>query len=128
MGRYYNGDIEGKFWFAVQSSDDGEFFGAQGSEPNYIDYYVDDIDAVEEGVANCLEVLGDNKERLDKFFADRDYYNDDDIKQVWLDEYKETATNDTIQTMLRWYARLELGEKILACVKEHGECSFTAEL
>ena len=29
MGRYYDGDIEGKFWFAVQSSDDGEFFGAK---------------------------------------------------------------------------------------------------
>ena len=26
MGRYYNGDIEGKFWFAVQSSDDADFF------------------------------------------------------------------------------------------------------
>ena len=24
MGRYYNGDIEGKFWFGVQSSDDVE--------------------------------------------------------------------------------------------------------
>ena len=22
MGRYYHGDIEGKFWFAVQSSQD----------------------------------------------------------------------------------------------------------
>ena len=28
MGRHYDGDIEGKFWFAVQSSDDGEYFGA----------------------------------------------------------------------------------------------------
>ena len=27
MGRYYTGDIEGKFWFAVQSSDDADFFG-----------------------------------------------------------------------------------------------------
>jgi hypothetical protein len=27
MGRYYNGDIEGKFWVAVQSSDDADFFG-----------------------------------------------------------------------------------------------------
>ena len=41
MGRYYEGDIEGKFWFGVQSSDDGEFFGAQEQESNYIDYYVD---------------------------------------------------------------------------------------
>ena len=36
MGRYYNGDIEGKFWFGVQSSDDGDFFGSKGEEPNHI--------------------------------------------------------------------------------------------
>ena len=29
MGRYYDGDIEGKFWFGIQSSADGEFFGAR---------------------------------------------------------------------------------------------------
>ena len=27
MGRYYGGDIEGKFWFGVQSSDDADHFG-----------------------------------------------------------------------------------------------------
>ena len=32
MGRYYSGDIEGKFWFGVQSSTDGEFFGAEEQE------------------------------------------------------------------------------------------------
>ena len=31
MGRFYTGDICGKFWFAVQSSNDAEYFGA---EPN----------------------------------------------------------------------------------------------
>ena len=40
MGRYYEGDIEGKFWFAVQSSDDGEHFGAEEQGSNYIEYYV----------------------------------------------------------------------------------------
>ena len=38
MGRYYHGDIEGKFWFAVQSSDDGEYFGMRESQ-SYIEYY-----------------------------------------------------------------------------------------
>jgi len=28
MGRYYTGDIVGKFWFAIQSSDDASHFGA----------------------------------------------------------------------------------------------------
>lgn len=29
MGRYYSGDIAGKFWFACQSSDDAENFGGK---------------------------------------------------------------------------------------------------
>ena len=29
MGRYYYGDISGKFWVAVQSSDDASYFGAE---------------------------------------------------------------------------------------------------
>ena len=42
MGRYYYGDIEGKFMFAVQSSDAGERFGAYETpqEPSSIDYAV----------------------------------------------------------------------------------------
>ena len=28
MGRYYSGDIEGKFWFGIQPSNDAEQFGA----------------------------------------------------------------------------------------------------
>ena len=39
MGRYYTGDIEGKFMFGVQDSDAGERFGAVGS--NVISYSVD---------------------------------------------------------------------------------------
>ena len=32
MGRYYSGDIEGKFAFAVQSSNDADFFGVTGEQ------------------------------------------------------------------------------------------------
>jgi hypothetical protein len=38
MGRYYTGDIEGKFMFGVQSSDDANFFGVEG-ESRSLDYY-----------------------------------------------------------------------------------------
>lgn len=41
MGRYYDGDIEGKFWFGVQSSDDGEHFGSEECESNVIEYRQD---------------------------------------------------------------------------------------
>ena len=36
MGRYYNGDIEGKFWVAVQPSDAAARFGGRNYEPSYI--------------------------------------------------------------------------------------------
>jgi hypothetical protein len=37
MGRYYTGDIVGKFWFAIQSSDDASHFGA--SPEQFYEYY-----------------------------------------------------------------------------------------
>jgi hypothetical protein len=36
MGRYYGGDIAGKFWFAVQNSCDAQHFGVQPSGPHLI--------------------------------------------------------------------------------------------
>ena len=52
MGRYYSGDIDGKFWFALQSSDAADRFGVTGTQPNYLHYYFDDSDleAVEEEI------------------------------------------------------------------------------
>lgn len=58
MGRLYDGDIEGKFWFAVQPASDGEFFGAEEQEQNHIDYYTEDLERAEAGVKTCLENLG----------------------------------------------------------------------
>ena len=37
MGRYYSGDINGKFMFAVQPSDAGERFGATEQESYFIE-------------------------------------------------------------------------------------------
>ena len=128
MGRYYSGDIEGKFWFGVQSSDDGEFFGAKPSEPNYVDYYVGDIEPVKEGIKECHEALGENLNRLDEFFLDKQGYNDEMIVNWYQEKYGKTITEGDIMDMLKWYARLRLGEKIHDCMKENGECSFSAEL
>jgi hypothetical protein len=38
MGRYYNGDIEGKFWVAVQSSNAADQFGVEGTAPEQLEY------------------------------------------------------------------------------------------
>lgn len=129
MGRYYNGDIEGKFWFGVQSSDDGEFFGAVGSEPAYIDYYIDDMEAVTNGINKCLEFLGLNRKRLDDFFNSLKFgYNEEMIAKHWQKKHGIAITEKDIREMLAWYARLELGEKILNCMETQGDCRFQAEL
>ena len=59
MGRYYSGDIEGKFWFAVQSSSDADFFGCEG-QSTYLNYYFDEdnLPDIEEGIARCEDALG----------------------------------------------------------------------
>jgi hypothetical protein len=122
MGRFYTGDIEGKFWFAVQSSDDGEFFGAEAQEPQEIDYYVEDLDKVNEGVAICLEKLGATKEKFDEFFKEHDAYNDSMLAEFF------NIPELRVKGLLEWYARLELGLKIQKCVQEQGDCSFSAEI
>lgn len=129
MGRYYSGDIEGKFWFGVQSSDDGEFFGAKPHEPNYINYSVEEIEPVEEGIKECHEALGENLMRLDDFFNSLEHgYNEEMILDWYEKKYNEKITESDVNEMLEWYARLRLGEKIYDCMKQNGECHFEAEL
>ena len=126
MGRYYNGDIEGKFWFGVQSSDDGDFFGSKGEEPNtFLNYHFtkdEHLKDIKKGIKECEKELGTWKEKLDKFFTDNNGYNDKMIEdQIGLKKEKS-------KELLEWYARLELGNQILECVMKQGDCSFEAEL
>ncbi len=125
MGRYYSGDIEGKFWFGHQSSDDASFFGGQVNEPNYIEYEFskeNDFEEVVQGLNKCLKELGDYKIKLDLFFATHDSYNDEQ-----LEKYLGLNTAE-VGAKLTWYARWELGEKIKNCLKEQEYCNFEAEL
>jgi len=137
MGRYYSGDIEGKFWFAVQSSDDASFFGGSEDEvyhqdengddypePSEIEYFFQtgDLEEIDHGIKECLSQLGDRKGQLDAFFARLDGYNDVMVSESLEIDIKE------VRPLLEWYARLELGVKIRDCVKKKGQCSFTAEL
>ena len=129
MGRYYNGDIEGKFWFGVQSSDDGEFFGARELEQLYVTYIVEDIAEVDKGLDMCILALGINKKRLDEFFEScENGYNDDMIIKHYKDKLRLTIDEGFVSKMLTWYARLDLGEKIKKCMVENDYCEFTAEL
>jgi len=121
MGRYYQGDIEGKFWFGCQSSDDGEFFGAKEEESNMVDYRISqkNIDEVHIGIAKCKEALG-------KYLILFDLaYNGG------LDKHSEWAKlNENEQRELyEWFARLDIGMRILVhFITNQGEdCYFSAE-
>ena len=124
MGRHISGDITHKFWFAVQVSNDADFFGVTGSQEQ-INYYFDEdnLKDIKKGVKKCKETLGDNKKKLDKFF-------DTNGKEGYTDNMmlKFGFKQEEIKSLLEWYARLFLGEKILKCVKETGQCSFDAEI
>ena len=127
MGRYYSGDIEGKFWFGIQSSTDADFFGGEGYQPEEMNYWFEksDLDTIKEGIKICKDKLGKNKKRFDIFFDENNGYNDNILQRHWLKHYEEPINVDHD---LEWYARLLFGEQILECVQDQGDCSFTAEL
>ena len=127
MGRYYHGDIEGKFWFAVQGSTDANFFGGEEYQTEEMNYFFDkgDLDDIKEGIKICKDKLSKNKKRLDKFFDTNDGYNDSILHDYWFKEYQDHIN---VNRDLQWYARLLLGEQILECVEEDDSCAFTAEL
>lgn len=131
MGRYYNGDIEGKFWFAVQSSNDADFFGVEG-EASHVNYYYheDHLDKVKEGIKDCKSSLGEYKKHLDNFFKTdgKEGYNDNMLINYLDKNAKGTHSEIGVKFFLEWYARLDLGNQIYKCIKDNGECSFEAEL
>ena len=130
MGRYYHGDIEGKFWFAVQSSNDADFFGVEG-EPTYLNYYFNDQDKdkVHEGIVKLDKSLGRYKKLLDEFFESREGYNNEQLTK-FLDEknHPHCHSEEEVKVYLKLYARYELGKQIYDCINENGECHFEAEL
>lgn len=119
MGRYYSGDINGKFWFAVQSSTAADRFGSSYYEPNYVEYSFDEshLEECEAEIQRILDNLGDKKQVLDDFFSKPTGYTDKDMEDLGISK-KE----------LEDYADLELGIQIRDCIKENGECNFQAEI
>ena len=119
MGRYYSGMIEGKFWFALQSSDAADRFGVIGSSPSYLEYNFgeEDLQGVEDEIKVIEDFLGDKKRILDEFFNTNNGYTDKMIEDLGI-----------LQSELKEYADLEMGYKIRDCIKEEGSCGFEAEL
>jgi hypothetical protein len=124
MGRSYFGDIEGKMWFGIQSSNDASFFGGTECEPNTIEYSFisDDLEQIKDGIEKCKEALGENKEKLDVFFSSNNVYNNKMISN------EISIREGDVNKILKWYARLEMGIKIAEKVEEMGSCVFEVEL
>ena len=148
MGRYYEGDIDGKFWFAVQSSDDGEFFGAEEQESNWIDYYVD-RETFEEtnGIKKCKKeltfkhngktkrwwVLHDNWQKVvDEHYKANTNDPDNKYKYIgfaeWLKKEHDIGTGERsftdaidseFNTIYVWLARLDMGRKMQKYFKDN---------
>ena len=124
MGRYINGDINLKLWFAVQNSDAADRFGVTGHQPEELYYYFDQesLPEIYQELSNIARNLGSNLVLLHKFFNDNTGYTDEKVA-----EYLKVEL-DVAKNLLKEYADFELGLKIAEAVRTTGECEFTAEL
>jgi hypothetical protein len=132
MGRYYSGDIEGKFWFGVQSSDDANYFGGvevevedeESEEVMSMEYFFEkeDLEDINAGIKECLDGLGEAKQKIDGYFETRSGYNDITMSEELGISVEKLRDNLTL------YARLRLGNQIKECVEKRGKCYFTADL
>jgi hypothetical protein len=126
MGRYYWGDIEGKFWFAVQSSDDASNFGVDGEyhEKNgtiTYEFQKEDLLKVDEQLLAVKHKLGSHMGELDEFFKKNNGYNDEMLVE------QTNIPAEEVSTSLRLYARYGLGVEIRDCILKNGSCMFEAE-
>lgn len=122
MGRYYSGDIEGKFWFGVQPSDVAESFGAVEQEKYLVDYvvYREHLDKTNKRMNELVLKMGDAKQKLDDFFSKKDSYNDQILEENGID-FK----------YIPMYADWTFGKKILDFFDQNPDedyCEFSAEL
>jgi hypothetical protein len=119
MGRYYSGDINGKFWFGVQDSTAADRFGVTYCEPQYVDYYFqeENLPKVKREIKRIEEGLGDKLQVIKDFFEKKDSYIESELEDLGI-----------CRMELSEYADLLLGIKIRDCLIKNGDCSFTAEL
>lgn len=130
MGRYYSGDIDGKFWTAVQGSGAADRFGVEGTQPYYLEYtfYKDEhYDIIVEELANIKNNLGENFELIETFFSQVDSYNNERIQEFFATKGK-VITDDDVENILSEYADYILGDKIRTHLETEELCQFTAEL
>lgn len=119
MGRYYSGDIEGKFWFGVQSSYAPENIGG---ELIRVTFSFCDKRVVDFHIQRLTNDLDGKAEKLDKFFEEHHCYNDKELAEYL--EIKE----DELKWVLKQYADLELARQVSDHLKENDCCQIDCEL
>lgn len=146
MGRYYydQDGREGKFWFAVQPSDDpGTVFhlNEEEGDESTIDYEGCDSEFIKKKLDEQYDILGvpkrerkyrirDEKkfvwEKLEKYFLVDKRQNPNDIPYHMGDnEPRKYPKSDACVLAA---SRIELGLFILEAIHLHGHCFLTAEL
>lgn len=131
MGRYYEGDIEGKFWFAVQSSGSADRFGCEGTQPLYLEYFFwkdEHYDLIVEELASIKNKLGEDFNIIDEFFTLNISYTKQKIVDYFATKYNRIITIDDLDFIISEYADYLLGEKIREYLEDEDLCQFTAEL
>ncbi len=121
MGRYYNGDIDGKFMFAVQSSDSGERFGAIEEDSGYINYVIYREDSYKEIVEELKRIEESGSvDRVSKMFKNSNYYSQDTQHKYKVSDHD-----------LSEYADYRMGKQIKDFFdnnQDAEDCRFTAEI
>ena len=120
MGRYYNGDIEGKFLVTVQPSNAADRFGVVG-ETTSLSYNFDgdDLEKVKQELEKIKKTLGENFDKVKNI-----------LEHGWNDTIviENGFSLEKFRVLASEYADYMLGTKIKECLEEQGYCSFEAEL
>ena len=128
MGRYYEGDIEGKFVFGAQSSTAADRFDVEGEIPGYVDYTFgkDDLISLEAELKLIEDKMNEQGYYLKTYY---DLYGVEDEVEITFEEYLKKGNKKPLnKEQLLEFFDYRIGKKIQACIKEQGSCSFTAEL
>ena len=125
MGREYKGDIDGKMWTSVQPSNDADNFGVIGEPLGDLHYFFNgyDVENINRELTRCREAIGtDNLDIMDRYYKEHRTESHQDV-----DDLKSKIGNTEYKKLEEYYSRLELGEQILACIRDNGTCSFSVE-
>ena len=125
MGREYKGDIDGKMWTAVQPSNDADNFGVIGEPLGDLHYFFNgyDVENINKELTRCREAIGtDNLDIMDRYYKKHRTESHQDV-----DDLMSKIGDTEYKKLKEYYARIELGEQILACIRDNDECSFSVE-